>query len=83
MEIRVSMTDIRPHLSELLGRVEFGGEKVVIEKFGVPTAALVTMDDLSKIYKLEADEIAQRLSPRTGARGALVTVAKVLVLRRE
>ena len=76
------MTDIRPHLSELISKVAFGGEKVVIEKSGVPTAAIVSMRDLSRIYKLEADEIAQRLNPRTGVRGALVTVAKVLAARR-
>ena len=37
MEIRVSMTDICPHLSELIGKVEFGGDKIVIERFRVPT----------------------------------------------
>ena len=79
MEIRVSLSDFRANQSELFGKVEFGGEKIVIERFGVPTAALVSMDDLARIYGLEADEIAAAVNARTGVRGALVTVGRILI----
>ena len=78
MEIRVSLTDFRAHLSEVVGKVEFGSKKVVIERFGVPTAACVPMDDLARIYRAEAEEIATAVKPRTGVRGALATVGRIL-----
>ena len=77
MVIKVNLTDVRPHLSELIGKVEFGGETVIIERFGVPTAALVSMADLRRIWTEEADEIADGVNPRTGVRGSLVTVEKL------
>ena len=67
MEIRVKLTDVRPHLSELIGQVEFGGKKIVIERFGRPTAALVSMADLKRIREAEEDKIAEPVDPVTGS----------------
>ncbi len=81
MEIRVNMTDIRARLSALVGQVEIAGDRVIIQRFGVASAALVSMDDLARIMTAEADEIAGAVNPRTGVRGALVTVAELLGVR--
>ena len=77
MEIRASMTDVRKHFSELIAKVEFGGERFVIERFGVPVAGLVSMDDLARIQGLEAAEVAHVLSPRTGVRRFLEGVGRL------
>ena len=37
----VSVADAKKHLSELLGRVAYGGERIVISKRGRPMAILV------------------------------------------
>lgn len=39
----------REQLSDLVSRVAYGDQKVVITKFGKPIAAMVTLDDYEKI----------------------------------
>ena len=43
----VSVAEARRRLSELLGRVRYGGETVVITRRGKPMAKLVPLDDPS------------------------------------
>ncbi len=57
MDIRVSTTNLRANLSEILDRVKFGGETSIIERFGTPTAALVSMADLGRLHRLDLDEV--------------------------
>jgi len=88
MVTKVKLTDVRPHLSELIGKVEFGGEKVIIERFGVPTAALVSMADLGRIWQEEADEIAGPVDPASGRRSGGLRLSGALkrglaILRRD
>ena len=78
MVLKVNITDVRPHLSELIGNVEHGGKQVIIERYGQQVAALVSMGDLGRIWNAEADEIATAVNLRTGVRGSLVTVEKLL-----
>ncbi|MEK7517599.1 MAG: type II toxin-antitoxin system Phd/YefM family antitoxin [Patescibacteria group bacterium] len=40
---------LREQLSDLVSRVAYGDQKVVITKFGKPIAALVTFEDYEKI----------------------------------
>ena len=40
---------VREQLSDLVSRVAYGDQKVVITKFGKPVAALVTFDDYEKV----------------------------------
>lgn len=40
---------VREQLSDLVSRVAYGDQKVVITKFGKPVAALVTFEDYEKI----------------------------------
>ncbi len=84
MEIKVNLTDVRPHLSELIGEVEFGGKKVIIERFGRPTAALVSMDDLKRIWAEEDKERSGAVNPETGRRrgGLLLSPALAAGLAR-
>lgn len=43
------LKNVREQLSDLVSRVAYGDQKVVITKFGKPVAALVTFDDYEKI----------------------------------
>lgn len=45
----LSLKNVRDQLSDLVSRVAYGDQKVVITKFGKPVAALVTFDDYEKI----------------------------------
>ena len=43
------LKEVREQLSDLVSRVAYGDQKVVITKFGKPIAALVTFEDYEKI----------------------------------
>ncbi len=43
------LKEVRDQLSDLVSRVAYGDQKVVITKFGKPVAALVTFEDYEKI----------------------------------
>jgi len=48
---KVRVTEAKAHLSELMARVGYGGERFVIERRGRPLAALVGVDDLERLQK--------------------------------
>ena len=49
MSQTLPLKDVRNQLSDLVSRVAYGDQKVVITKFGKPVAALVTFEDYEKI----------------------------------
>ena len=51
MAEKVRVTEAKAHLSELMARVGYGGERFVIERRGRPLAALVAVEDLERLEK--------------------------------
>lgn len=49
MSQTVTLKEVREQLSELVARVAYGDQKVVITKFGKPLAAIVNFDDYEKL----------------------------------
>ena len=49
MNQTLPLKNVREQLSDLISRVAYGDQKVVITKFGKPVAALVTFKDYEKI----------------------------------
>ena len=49
----ISMSEIRLKLSELANRVIYGGERVVVEKNNKPAFAIVSMEDVELLERLE------------------------------
>lgn len=49
MSQTVTLKEVRKQLSELVARVAYGDQKVVITKFGKPMAAIVNYDDYEKL----------------------------------
>lgn len=52
----VTAKDLKAHLSDYLGRVQFGGEQLVITKNGKPAAAIVPVEKLLALQALEDAE---------------------------
>ena len=50
----VKASDARQHWSELLNEVFKGQKRVIVEKSGIPVAALVSTDDLERLERFEA-----------------------------
>lgn len=65
---RVQVTDVRPQLTQLLGRVENGSEKLLLTRYGKPVAALVSMADFDRVWDAEEEELYGPRDPKTGRR---------------
>lgn len=51
MAIRMGAREARQKFSELLGRVHYGGETVILESSGKPMAAVIPLDEYEKMIE--------------------------------
>jgi prevent-host-death family protein len=58
----VPVTQARAELAELINRVVYGGEQVVLTRHGKPLAALVSAADLQRLRDLDAQTEEQVVS---------------------
>jgi prevent-host-death family protein len=54
----MSASELRTHISDAIGRVNYAGVRIVIEKNGKPAAVLISVEDLELLEALEALEDA-------------------------
>jgi len=68
---RLSAAEARKELAETLNRVAFGGSRVVIHRRGRDVAALVSMEDLELLQRLEDHlDVKAALAAEKAARDA-------------
>jgi len=53
---RAALTELRTRGRDIIGRVQFGGERVLLEHRGRPVAALVSVEDLELLERLEDED---------------------------
>ncbi len=53
MNIQVSIGQVKRDISELVNRVTYAGERIVLTSRGKPKAALVSMQDYERLLKSE------------------------------
>ncbi|MEV5935043.1 type II toxin-antitoxin system Phd/YefM family antitoxin [Streptomyces sp. NPDC052079] len=53
MAYEIPVTQARAELADLINRVVYGGERVVVTRHGKPLVALVSADDLRRLEELE------------------------------
>ena len=61
MAEKIRVTEAKAHLSALMARVGYGGERFVIERRGRPLAALVGVEDLERLEKERSGAASQSL----------------------
>ena len=49
----IGVADIRANLAEVINRVAYGGERIVLQRRGKQVLAVVSMEDLALIEELE------------------------------
>jgi len=49
----VSATEARAKFQEIINRVEYGKERLLIERHGKPVVAVIGLDDLKRLETLE------------------------------
>ena len=78
----MSVTEARGALSEIVNRVAYRGERIVLERRGKYVAALVSVEDLAALQALEdrRDVAAARKALREPGRKSLGEIKKALGL---
>ena len=56
----VNVVEAKKHFSNLMSRVAYKGERLVVERHGKPMMAWVNMDDLQRLELLEEDKLSRR-----------------------
>jgi prevent-host-death family protein len=65
----ITAKDLKAHLSDSLGRVQFGGEQLVVTKNGKAAAAIIPIEMLMALRALEdANDIAAAKAARAEAK---------------
>lgn len=70
MAFEVPVTQARSDLAELVNRVAYSGERVVLTRHGKPLAALVSPSDLERLEQAESERIDLTSTGRRGPRPA-------------
>ncbi|APY89721.1 type II toxin-antitoxin system Phd/YefM family antitoxin [Streptomyces alfalfae] len=65
MAYEIPVTQARAELAELINRVVYGGERVVVTRHGKPLVALVSAADLERLEGLAAAEEQRTVSTVT------------------
>lgn len=74
MAYEIPVTQARAELADLINRVVYGGERVVVTRHGKPLVALVSADDLRR---LEDDAAAAAAAPEEPVISTVATVRPV------
>ncbi|MEU8590474.1 type II toxin-antitoxin system Phd/YefM family antitoxin [Streptomyces sp. NPDC048664] len=67
MAYEIPVTQARAELADLINRVVYGGERVVVTRHGKPLVALVSAADLERLAELDAAD-GQVVSTVSGIR---------------
>ncbi|MFJ3930614.1 MULTISPECIES: type II toxin-antitoxin system Phd/YefM family antitoxin [unclassified Streptomyces] len=59
MAYEIPVTQARAELADLINRVVYGGERVVVTRHGKPLVALVSAADLERLDALEAAAVEE------------------------
>jgi prevent-host-death family protein len=76
-QISINVTEARDNLSEILGRVKFGGEIVTIEKKGKPYAVIVSPEQYEAFQK-EARKRFGAIIQRIQSRNTMFSDAEIM-----
>ena len=63
----IGATEVRNKLGRFLNRVYHGEEHLVIEKLGIPVAAIISMKDYEQYRRLLAESMLKGLGSKVGA----------------
>lgn len=78
----VSVGEARRNLAELVAKVGFGGKRVLLERHGKPIAAVVSIQDLEKLERLELQLDERRAQALAALESAARVRADMLMERR-
>ena len=76
LQVIVGATEVRTHFSELLKRVHRGKEHLVVEKGGIPVAAIIGMREYDDFLRWQAQQELQSLGPALAERAQYAGISE-------
>jgi prevent-host-death family protein len=73
----ISISEMKDSLSEVLNRVAYGQERIVVASRGKPKAAVISVDDLELLEQLE-DALAAREALEEHERGETISLEELV-----
>ncbi|MBQ0962185.1 MULTISPECIES: type II toxin-antitoxin system Phd/YefM family antitoxin [Streptomyces] len=70
MAYEIPVTQARAELADLINRVVYGGERVVVTRHGKPLVALVSAADLERLEEIQDSPDAQVITSVAGVHDA-------------
>jgi len=79
----VSVSAARSKFQELLNRVGFGQERILVERRGKPIAAIISVEDLKRLEAIEDALDAAELRRAVEENDGFVTLDSIVARRAE
>ena len=82
--VTISAMNLREQIGDILNRVRYAGERFIVERRGKPVAAIVSVDELEHLERMELEREVEmmRLAKIAAAREGVVSF-EALVERYE
>lgn len=78
-----TVSEARNNFPELLNRVGFGKERILIERHGKPIAAIISLEDLKRLEALEDAIDSANLRRAVQENNGFVTLESIIAKRAE
>jgi len=83
MLIRVNAADLHQRVGEILAKIRYAGDRFIIERRGVPVAAMVSIQDLERLETLAGVPPVQRsVEERVAALERAAAVRRMILTQR-
>ncbi|MGB8647640.1 MAG: type II toxin-antitoxin system prevent-host-death family antitoxin [Anaerolineae bacterium] len=83
MAIRINAADLHQRVGEILAKIRYTGDRYVVERRGVPVAAVVSIEDLELLQSLGAAPLpARNMSDRLAALDRASAVRRLILAQR-
>jgi len=79
MDNHISIGRVKREISDLVNRVAYAGERIILTSRGKPKAALVSMDDYARLRQAQVDD--RQIQIQTWLAHAKMLSAKILERR--
>ncbi len=83
MTTRINAADLHQRVGEILAKIRYTGDRYIIERRGVPVAAVVSMEDLERLQSLGISSVpAQNMQERLAALDRAAAVRRLILAQR-
>jgi len=76
-----SATEARANLQEIINRVEYGKERILIERHGKAVVAVIGLEDLKRLEALEDASDSAKLKQAIAENDGFTTLEAVVAIR--